>query len=150
MSKSLWSIVVLGFITIIILVIMMLFSLSVFQGSPAFNRAKFSNLVRERFNFTEVGAEVKEVVTKLLLRVEFLSSIDSNFNDEIMNEEMERVADFARRSYDGKDRRMITELRVKRVEIQGSGCWSRKLEREMTVDRPFAPAAKPVEDPEDE
>ena len=150
MSKSLWSIMVLGFITIIIMVIMMLFSLSAFQRSPAFNRAKFSNMIRERFQFPEVGAEVKAIGTELVLRVEYVSTMDSNFNDDLMKDEMERVATFTRQRYDGKDRNGIDQLRLRRTEVQGSGCWTRTLEREMTVSKPFAPTApEPQEEPED-
>jgi hypothetical protein len=149
MSKSLWSILVLGFITIVIMVVMMMFSLSAFQRSPASNRAKFSNLIRENFSFPEVGAGVKEADGQIVLRVEFLSSLDSNLNDEVINDELERVAAFTQERYPDSDRRMITQLRVRRTEVRGSGCWSRTLERDMTVDRPFAPRrAIPVE-PED-
>ena len=150
MSKSLWSIMVLGFITIIIMVIMMLFSLSAYQRSPAANRAKFSNMIRERFQFPEVGAEVKAIGAKLVLRVDYVSTLDSNFNDDLMKDELERVATFTRQRYDGKDRNGIDQLRLRRTEIQGGGCWSRTLEREMTVDKPFRPVAPaPEEDPED-
>ena len=149
MSKSLWSIVVLGFITIIIMVIMMLFSLSAYQGSPAANRAKFSNMIRERFQFPEVAANVKEAQGELVLRVDFLSAVESNFNDVVINDELERVADFAQRTYPGTDRRLITQLQVRRTEIEGSGCWTRKLERELTIDKPFAPRVPKTEESED-
>ena len=146
MSKSLWSIMVLGFITVVLMVIMMLFSLSAFQGTPAANRAKFTNTLRERFQFPEVAANVAEMEGELVLRVEFLSATESNFSDKIINDELERVAAFAQYSYDGTDRRLITQLRVRRAEVQGSGCWSRTLDRELTVDKPFAPRLKPTED----
>ena len=146
MSKSLWSILVLGFITVVLMVIMMLFSLAAFRGSPAANRAKFTNQIRERFRFPEVAANVSEMEGQLVLRVEFLSATDSNFSDKIMTDELERVASFAQYSYDGTDRRLITQLRVRRAEVQGSGCWSRTLEREITVDKPFAPKVKATED----
>jgi hypothetical protein len=137
MSKSLWSIVVLGFITIILMVLMMLFSLSAYQGSPAAKRVRFSNLIRETFGFTEVGAGVKEANGHLTLNVEFLSPVASGFKDEVIKGELEKVADFAQKRYDGTDRKIITRLLVRRTEIQGSGCWRRTLEREMTVDKPF-------------
>jgi hypothetical protein len=149
MSKSLWSILVLGFITIVIMVVMMMFSLSAFQRSPASNRAKFSNLIRENFSFPEVGAGVKEADGQIVLRVEFLSALDSNLNDEVINDELERVAAFTQERYPDSDRRMITQLRVRRTEVRGSGCWSRTLEREMTVDRPFAPRPRIPVEPED-
>lgn len=137
MSKSLWSIVVLGFITVIIMVIMMLFSLSAFQRSPAFNRAKFSNAIRETFGFIETGAGVKDTPSGLTLRVDYQSNVDSQFRDDVMKAEMERVIEFAQKRYDGTDRRIISRLVVRRTEIQGSGCWQRTLEREMSVDKPF-------------
>jgi hypothetical protein len=149
MSKSLWSIVVLGFITVIIMVIMMLFSLSVYQKSPAANRAKFSNQIRETFGFTEVGAGVRDTGKHLTLRIEFLSAIESNFSDDVMNMEIDRVVEFARKRYDGKDRRFITQMVVRRTEIQGSGCWKRTLDRERTVEEPFRLAVPVPEETED-
>ena len=149
MSKSLWSIMILGFVCIITMM-MMLFSLSAFQRSPAANRAKFSNMIRERFQFTEVGADVKAIGTQLVLRVEYVSALDSNFNDDLMKDELERVAEFTKQRYDGKDRRGIDQLRLRSTEVQGSGCWTRTLEREMTVDKPFAPGPlPPAPEPED-
>lgn len=144
MSKSLWSIVVLGFITVIMMVLMMLFSLSAYQGSPAANRAKFSNLVRETFGFTETAASVREAGGHLVLRVEFLSPVESRFNDDVMKAEIEKVIDLAQRRYDGSDRRMISRLLVRRTEISGSGCWQRVLEREMSVDKPFSGPPRPL------
>lgn len=149
MSKSLWSIVVLGFITIIMMVLMMLFSLNAYKASPAANRAKFSNQVRERFGFSETAASVREAGGHLVLRVEFLSPVESRMSDDVMKAEIEKVVDFAQRVYDGKDRRMISRLLVRRTEISGRGCWQRVLEREMTVDKPFSGPPRPLA-PEEE
>jgi len=150
MSKSLWSIVVLGFVTVILMVVMMLVSLNAYKRSPAANRAKFSNLVRETFGFTEVGAGVRDSNGLLVLQVEFLSPVESNFSDDVMNAEIQKVIDFAQKRYDGTDRRLINRLLVRRTEIQGSGCWRRTLEREMAVDKPFSAPPRSAEETDEE
>lgn len=137
MSKSLWSIVVIGFVTIVLMVFLMLASLSMYKSAPAAQNAKLSNLIRERFGFQEVSSGVRDVNGDLVLRVEYLSQMDSGFSDDRMNSELGQVAEFTRRAYDGKDRKFIRRMKLTRTEIQGSGCWKRTLERELNVEHPF-------------
>jgi hypothetical protein len=150
MSKGVWSIAVLGFVCVVIMVFLMLASLSMYQGTPASKNAKLSNAIRERFGFPEVGTGVSDVRGDLVLRVEYVSTMESGFKDAKMDEELAEVAAFAQKAYDGKDRRFIRRMRLTRTEIQGTGCWSRTLEREMTVDEPFRPPPRQVEPAEED
>ncbi len=150
MSKSLWTIVAMGFMTLVLMVVMMLFSLTTYKGTEAGNRARFSNLIKKEFGFPEAGANVQDAAGRLVLRIEYLAHTDSKFSQEFMDEELNRVAAFAREKYDGKDRKQVASLRVHRLEIQGSGCWQNKLDREIAVDDPFVAPPKPPEEPEEE
>ncbi len=150
MSKSLWTIVGMGFMTLVLMVVMMLFSLTTFKGTEAGNRARFSNLIKKEFGFPEAGANVRDGAGQLVLKIEYLSHTNSKFNQAFMDEELHRVAAFAREKYDGRDRRQIASLRIRRLEIQGSGCWQSKVDREITVDDPFLPPPKPPVEPEEE
>ena len=151
MSKSIWTIVAMGFMSLVLMVVMMLFSLTTYKGTEAGNRARFSNLLKKEFGFPEAGATVRDAAGRLVLRIEYLAHTDSKFNQEFMDEELNRVAAFTQEKYDGKDRKQIASLLVHRLEIQGSGCWQSKLDREITVDAPFAPRPKPpTQEPEEE
>ena len=126
-----------GFGTVLLMVVLMLASLSMYKGTPAAQRAKLSNQLRERFNFPEAAAAVRDEHGDLVLRVEYVSSTDSGYRDEVMTEELGRVADFTRLNYDGKDRKYIRRLSVRRTELREAGCWSKNVERELHVDHPF-------------
>lgn len=152
MSKSIWTIVTMGFMAVVIMVFMMLFSLTSYQGTAAGNRARLSNQLREEFGFPEAGAGVKDSEGRLFLKIEYLAHTESKFDDDFMKDEMTRVADFARRRYDGKDRRSISGIRVRRLEVRGRGCWQTTLDRDFADDTPLGaplpPKPRPDEEPE--
>lgn len=150
MSKSLWVIAGMGFLTVTLMVVMMLFSLNAYKGTEAGNRARLSNSLRESFGFPEVGSGVKDVDGRLVLRVTYLAHTDSNADEKFMDAELNRVAAFAKLKYDGRDRKNVVELRVRRLEVQGSGCWQSTLERDVVVDAPFDAVKAPGPEPEPE
>jgi hypothetical protein len=150
MSKGVWSIAVLGFVCVVIMVFLMLASLSMYQSAPAAQNAKLSNAIREQFGFPQVGAGVRDVRGDLVLQVEYVSAMDSGFKDELMDRELAQVAAFAQKAYDGKDKRFIRRMKLTRSEVQGSGCWTRTLQREMSVDEPFQAPPRRLEPAEDE
>lgn len=144
MSKSIWNIIVIGFVTVILMVVLMLVSLTAFQGSPAANRARLANQIRESFGFPEVAAGVKDIDGRLLLRIDYLAHTTSKFDDSFMTAEIRRVIAFVQENYDGREKRSIREIRVRRTEIQGKGCWQRRLERDLTQESPFPEPPPPL------
>jgi hypothetical protein len=144
MSKSIWAIVTMGFMTLIVMTFMMLFSLGKFGGTEAGNRTRLTSQLRQSFGFPEAAASVKDLHGRLYLRIEYLAHTDSKFNEEFIQAELRRVADFARERYDGGDRRSISGLRVRRLEIRGSGCWQNRIDRDLSDDTPLGPPAKAV------
>lgn len=142
MSKSIWTIVTMGFMCLIVMTFMMLFSLGKFGSTMAGNRARLTNQVSQSFGFPEVAAGVSDLRGRLYLKVEYLAHTDSKFNEEFIKEEMGRVADFARQRYDGGDRRSIAGLRIRRLEVRGSGCWQNRIDRDLAIDVPLGPLIK--------
>jgi hypothetical protein len=142
MSKSMWIIALMGFATVMIIVVAMLLSLSMFQQSPASNRARLSQQVRNEFGFTEVASDVRDVLGRTILIVAFESTVDSKYDAAVQKAEMEKVADFVVKRYDGDDRRSIQELRVKRREVKARGCWTKLIEAEHVVQNPQFPQPK--------
>jgi hypothetical protein len=155
MNRSIWTIVTMGIMTLAVMTFMMLFSLTKYGGTEAGNRARLTNQVRESFGFPEVAAGVKEGAQgQKILKVEYIAHTDSNLDEGFMDAEMRRVAAFAQHRYDGRDRGSISSLRVRRLEVRGSGCWQTTLDRDLVIDgrlgNPRPPNEPAREDPEEE
>lgn len=125
MSRSLWSILILGILTALLLTLGMLFTLDQYQQSPAGNRFKFAETIRTEFQFDSAGADVSPIEGKMVLRISFMTTKDSKHDPAAQRQEMERVAAFAAGKYDGKDRSSIQEIQIKRAEVRGKGCFQK-------------------------
>lgn len=123
MSKSVWSILILGVVGFALASIVMLALLSGFGGTPAGSRAKLAESIRTQFGLAGVTTMVRDEGGMRHLLVSYDTTRDSKFDTIAQEREMEHVATFAGEHYDGSDRRQIVEVRVVRTEIKGSGCW---------------------------
>jgi hypothetical protein len=142
MSKSMWIIAMMGFITVMIIVVAMLLSLTMFQQSPASNRARLAQEVKNEFGFPEVGSDVRDILGRTVLIVSYESPVDSKYDLAVQKAEMEKVATFVEGKYDGDDRRSIQELRVRRREVKARGCWKKLIESDHSIQNPRFPAPK--------
>ena len=147
MSRSLWVIAVMGFVAVMIVVVAMLISLTMFQQSPASNRARLAQEITNQFGFPAVGADVRDILGRTVLVVIYETGTDSKFDEKIQKAEMAKVAAFVEGKYDGKDRRSILEIRVRRKEIRTRGCWGRTLENSFSIENPRFPEDRPKNPP---
>jgi hypothetical protein len=122
-SKSLWSVFLMGIVALTLMGMAMLFSLTQFKDAPAGGHARLSQSIGNRFKFDGVTAFVDTDAAKLVLRVSYRTSGDSKFDLAAQRREMQAVADYAAAEYEGKDKASIGEIRVVRTEIKGRGCW---------------------------
>ncbi len=156
MSRSLWSIFVLGAMTALLLTIAMLFTLDQYKASPAGNRFIFAESIRKEYRFDSAGADVGPIDGKMVLRISYMTTQDSKHDLAVRTKEMQTVADFAAAKYDGKDRGTIQEIRVLRTELRGSGCFQRTYSNAHSAPPPFEwktgvrPALPPFVRPPDE
>lgn len=137
MNRSIWYIAIIGFITVVILTVCMMFMLKWFGDSPLSKNTKIAVAVRTQYKFESVGADIKTGTQKTLLVIQYETHQDSKFNIAAQNQEMQTVADFAIGKAEAFDRRMIDEIRVKRTEIRGGGCWQRSYVSENTFPNPY-------------
>jgi len=136
MSRSLWSILILGILTALLLTLGMLFTLDQFQQFPAGNRVKFAETIRTEFQFDSAGADVSPVDGKMVLRISCMTTKDSKHDQTAQRQEMERVAAFAAVKYDGKDKSTIQEIQIRRAEVRGKGCFQKTYHNHHTAAPP--------------
>jgi len=122
-NRSVWVIIILGFLTVVILVIAMLGALRTFGDSPQSNATKLALAVKAEFKFESVGTAVRDEGMKGALFVQYETHADSKFNQEAQLREMEKVALFASSKLDIGERKRVDEIRVRRTEIHGRGCF---------------------------
>lgn len=135
-SKSLWTIAVTGFLAVVFMIVAMLLALGSLEQTPAAHRIRLAERVRSHFKFESVGAHVGPMDGRTVLLVSYETTRDSKYNVSEQNREMREVAEFAAAQYDDKDRRLIDEIRVKRVEVRSGGCWQRRLVAYHTAPNP--------------
>ena len=121
-SKSVWTIAVMGMVAFFLVSIAMVLSLTQFKEVPAAEHVKLGELISSEFKAQNVTVRVG-VTSPIALKISYLAGIHSNYNTTVQNEEMERVARFALANYKGRDKKYVDEVRVTRTEIHGSGCF---------------------------
>jgi hypothetical protein len=136
-NRSIWFIAVAGFLTAIILVVMMLFMLKRFGDSPLSKTTRVAQFIRSQFHFDSVGANLEAGTLKTVLNVHYETKIDSKFSTDFQNAEMKSVAEFALTKVDPFERRSIDEVRVQRAEVRGGGCFQRTYLADYTVPNPY-------------
>jgi hypothetical protein len=136
-SRGLWTIVILGFVTIVIMVVSLLLVLKVFRDSPSSAYAKLALAVRGEFHLDSAGARILPESQKTALAIYYETHADSKFSLDAQNEEMKAVAIFAAGKLEAFDRKNVDEIRVRRTEVRGSGCWQRTYVSELIVPNPL-------------
>lgn len=129
-------ITVTGFLAVVFLIVAMLLALGSLEHSPAANRIRLAERIRSHFKLESVGAYVGPMEGRTVLLVSYETTRDSQYNVSEQNREMQEVAEFAAAQYDDKDRRLIDEIRIKRVEVRSGGCWQRRLVAHHAVPNP--------------
>lgn len=134
MRKSIWTIVTMGALAMLLVTFAMMLSLGQFQETPSKDWVKLSEQLSTEFKAKNVAVRV--AMPPGTLRISYLAGIHSNYNLEVQNAEMKQVADYALKNYKGKDMRYVTEIRVNRTEIHGSGCFQTTYEGSFTLPVP--------------
>lgn len=124
MSKAVWNIVIIGTMATLLMVIGMLMSLSSFQGTPAWMQTKLAESVKNQFDYLGTGTEVRNDGARLILRVVYEAKPGKvAFSDELARAEMQKTAEYAIKSYEGRDRTDIDLIQIRRTETHGRGCF---------------------------
>ncbi len=146
MGKSVWFIVVFGLLATAGLAIAMFLTLEMFQQSAAGSQSKTAEAVQAKFKFESVIALViiEEGRPHLGLRYSTTQGLP---NAEGETAQMTEVAQFAIGTYDGKDKRLIEEIRVTRRERRGAGFWVNTYESRHTIPNPFKGMPEPKRPP---
>lgn len=141
MSRTVWAIVIIGFLTAIFLVVAMFFMLKQFSQSPYSSATKLSQTIKGEFRFEGVGTATQMTPTvdgpKNVLLVQYDTHADSKFDLDVQNREMDRVGKFAVENTDRSDRPRFVEIRVRRTEIHGRGCFQQSYVSDRVVPNPF-------------
>jgi hypothetical protein len=140
-SKTVWTIALMGFVTLLLVTIAMVLSLSQFSETPSSEWVRLAEQIATEFKAKNVAVRVNLNIPPGSLRVSYLAGIHSNYSVEAQNAEMERVAQFAAAHYKGRDMRYVREVKVNRTEIHGSGCFQTTYEGNFTL--PVSP--RPIE-----
>jgi hypothetical protein len=136
-SRTLWTIVTLGFVAIVVLVVSFLVVFKAFRDSPSGSTAKVAVAIRGEFHLDSVGARMIPGAHSTALAIYYDTHTDSKFSVDVQNEEMKAVAIFAAGKLEPLDRRSVDEIRVHRSEVHGSGCWQRTYVSDLTVPNPL-------------
>jgi hypothetical protein len=137
-SKGLWVIIVMGFLTITLLVVGMMMSLTQFQAaSPAVKFVKLAEQISHEFKLEPVAAEVRLQPPPGALRVTYLTRVDTKFDITAQNAEMKKIAEFAIKNYQGNDRNWISDIQIQRSETHGSGCFQQTYVANFTLPNPY-------------
>ncbi len=144
MSKAVWNIVVIGALATLLMVIGMLMSLSSFQGTPAWMQTKLAESVKNQFGYLATGTEVRNDGARLILRVVYEAKAGKvAFSDELAKAEMQQTAEYAIKTYEGRDRTDIDLIQIRRTETHGRGCFQSVYKAGHEIPSPV----KKVQDP---
>src|ERR1043165_9739070 len=123
-----------GALAMLLVSFAMMLTLGQFQETPSKDWVKLAEQLTAEFKAKNVGVRV--AMPPGALRISYLAGIHSNYNLEVQNAEMKQVAEFALKNYKGKDMRYVTEIKVNRTEIHGSGCFQTTYEGNFTLPVP--------------
>lgn len=119
---SLSMIAVLGVLTFALIAVGMLISLTALQSTPAGNRAKLANEIRESFQFDAVRVDREKQGEKETLVVQYETELPLHDNAEGLESQMNAVAVFVWQKCDQKDKDEVDRVLVVRNELRQSGC----------------------------
>src|ERR1043166_3807590 len=151
MSRTLWSILVIGFLTLVLMVMALLLVLKGYSESPYSTSTKLAIAIKNEFQFDSVGTVAEVAPTsdglRSVLKVSYDTHVDTKFDVDVQNREMDRVAKFAAEKSDAEDRRRFVEIQVRRIEFHNRGCFHQKYQSERTVPNPFRLQPLPLPPP---
>ena len=136
MSRTVWTIAIMGTITLLLISIAMMFSLSQFQETPSGDWVKLAEQISAEFKAQSVAVRVNFAMAPGFMKISYVAGIDSKYDLASQNAEMERMARFAIATYKGKDMKYVTEIRVNRTEVHGSGCFQSTYVSNFTLPVP--------------
>ena len=141
MSRTVWSIVIIGFLTAVFLVVAMFFLFKEFGQSRYSSATKLAQGIRSEFHFDSVGTATDSLPApegmKNVLLVQYETRADSKFDVSAQNQEMDKVAKFAAEKSDPFERKRIEEIRIRRTEIHGRGCFQQSYVSDRSVPNPY-------------
>jgi hypothetical protein len=148
MSRTVWSIVIIGFLTVVFLVMAMFLVLQKYNESSYSSATKLAQGIKNEFNFESVGTATDVLPTseglRSVLLVQYDTHVDTKFDVTVQKQEMEKVARFAAEKSDAGDQKRFFEIRVRRTEIHGRGCFQQSYVSDHTLPNPFrAPPRQP-------
>jgi hypothetical protein len=112
-----------GTITLLLISIAMMFSLTQFQETPSVEWVKLAEQISSEFKAKGVAVRINFTMPPGFMKISYTAGIDSKYDLAVQNAEMERIARFAIANYKGRDMKYVTEVRINRTEIYGSGCF---------------------------
>ena len=136
MNRSIWSIVVIGFLTVVFMVMAMLVMFQEYSRSPYSSSTKLAISIRNEFHFESVGSGTKDEGPRHLLVIQYETHANSKFDTSVQTREMQKVAEFAAEKYDPIERKRIDEIRVQRTEIHGRGCFQQSYVADHSIPNP--------------
>lgn len=136
MSKAVWTIVIMAAITALVLSLGMMISLGQFQELPAADWVKLAEATTAEFKLEKVSVRVSLSESPTAMHLHYLTKQDTKFSSTIQNAEMERVAEFAVKTYTGRDLYQIEKVLITRSETHGSGCFQQTYVANLTYTNP--------------
>ena len=136
MSRTVWTIAIMGTATMILISIAMMFSLSQFQETPSGDWVKLAEQITPEFKAKSVAVRINFSMPPGHMKITYVAGIDSKYDLASQNAEMERMARFAIATYKGRDMKYVTEIRINRTEVHGSGCFQSTYVSNFTLPVP--------------
>lgn len=136
MNKAVWVIVILGAMTVLVLSFGMMVFLGQFQEIPAADWVKLAESTTAEFKLEKVAVRVNMMSTPTAMQISYLTKADTKFNSAAQNAEMQQVAEYAVRTYVGKDLYLIEQIQVTRSETHGGGCFQQTYVANLTYANP--------------
>jgi len=131
-----WTIAIMGMVTLLLISIAMMFSLSQFQETDSKDWVKIAEQITSEFKAKSVAVRINFAMPPGYMKISYVAGIDSKYDLASQNAEMERMARFAVATYKGKDIKYVTEIRVNRTEVHGSGCFQSTYVSNYTLQVP--------------
>ena len=132
-----WSIAIIGFLTLVFMMMAMLVMVRQFNQSPYSNSTKLALKIRGEFHFESVGTGLRYEGLRRYIIVQYETHADSKFDQAAQTREMQKVAEFTAQNADSDERKRADEIRVQRAEVHGRGCFQQTFTAGHAIPNPF-------------
>lgn len=136
MRSSPWTILVLGVLAFAFVAVGMLMMLSRYSDSPAGNRAKIANEIRDVYRFEGVVVDRRKEGKLEVLRVEYQTGQDLLGDASAMETQMAEVGLKAYERCEEKEKEELDRIHVFRHQVTRSGCSKQVSTREHRMKNP--------------